>query len=339
MRELARTIRTAAVDVPKALYQMRSNQGWVRIQNRIDRIQFSDEPLGAKCNWKYSSDLDVCKRFPFMGRWILKNTLGSWTFNFSKAVEFDETPVISFIIPHRGKSREGLLHTTIRSIAAQCHQVECIVVEQDEKRNLGELPGNARHVLATHPEENHSWRKSLAFNVGAAHAKGKILVFHDGDIPVPAEYAYHILSRIGNEGYEVAFLQRFLFYLSKATSSQLLEHPGNNAIEQATPERVTQNWVGGTVAISRTAFQKIGGWDEDFVGWSGEDLEFHDRCQELNGWNFGYIPFVHLWHPPQEGKQCMRQRSEAVEFTRSKLNQSRKKRIDDLIQSATTKML
>jgi hypothetical protein len=46
----------------------------------------------------------------------------------------------------------------------------------------------------------------------------------------------------------------------------------------------------------------MGGFDERFTGWGGEDDEFFDRCRSLNHYGFGHLPFIHLWHPPQAAK-------------------------------------
>lgn len=68
------------------------------------------------------------------------------------------------------------------------------------------------------------------------------------------------------------------------------------------PDRVRQNWEGGTIAIRRDAFFDLGGYDEGFVGWGGEDNEFFDRCKHVGHLTFGHVPFVHLWHAPQTDK-------------------------------------
>ena len=56
------------------------------------------------------------------------------------------------------------------------------------------------------------------------------------------------------------------------------------------------------MALTREAFFRIGGFDERFVDWGGEDNEFYDRCTTLRRYPYGYLPFLHLWHPPQESK-------------------------------------
>lgn len=50
------------------------------------------------------------------------------------------------------------------------------------------------------------------------------------------------------------------------------------------------------VAISRACFEQVGGFDENYVGWGYEDLDFVRRCSEL--WPTRRVPgpVYHLWH-------------------------------------------
>ena len=130
-----------------------------------------------------------------------------------------------------------------------------------------------------------------------------------------------------NRQEEVVFPQRFLFYFSSDATSRVLNEQRVDCISSYTPEVVKQNWTGGTLAISGDAFFRIGGFDEEFIGWTGEDRQFYDRCQTLHGWFFGYVPFLHLWHPPQIGRVSVEHRAAAWEFTQNKLNTDRQLQI------------
>jgi hypothetical protein len=52
------------------------------------------------------------------------------------------------------------------------------------------------------------------------------------------------------------------------------------------------------VVFSRTAFESVGGWDEEFVGWGGEDDMMTFKV-EAAGLKTASMPFscYHLWHP------------------------------------------
>jgi GT2 family glycosyltransferase len=137
--------------------------------------------------------------------------------------------------------------------------------------------------------------RSWALNVGARVAEGRVFVFHDNDMLVPQGYAAEIWNRY-IDGYEVVNLKRFIFYLTERHSREVASGFQLGAVEP--PDAVVQNSeAGGSVAMSRDAFFAIGGYDESFVGWGGEDNEFWERAQTRRVWPYGYLPIVHLWHP------------------------------------------
>lgn len=125
-------------------------------------------------------------------------------------------------------------------------------------------------------------------------------MLHDNDFLVPAAYAAELV-RHHSKGYEFIDLKRFMFYLGQRESARLMA--SNEFGIEAPPERVTQNLLaGGSVAADRDAYFAIGGFDESFVGWGGEDNDFWERASTRAAFSFGYLPFVHLWHAPQAEK-------------------------------------
>jgi hypothetical protein len=65
---------------------------------------------------------------------------------------------------------------------------------------------------------------------------------------------------------------------------------------------VTQNLEGVSIAVDRDCYFNLGGHDEAFVGWGGEDNEMFERCRSVALYPFMYLPFIHLHHDPQPGK-------------------------------------
>jgi GT2 family glycosyltransferase len=117
---------------------------------------------------------------------------------------------------------------------------------------------------------------------------------------VPQDYASSLLHWV-DEGYEAVNLKRFVFYLNQLHSARYIA--GEAGLGDFAPESIVQNLeAGGSVAITRDAFTRIGGMDETFVGWGGEDNEFWERAQTLRVWPYAYLPIIHLWHAPQPGK-------------------------------------
>lgn len=322
-------------DLPRFLWSMRpsSRHAWVFMRNRNERLSpvpGRRSPSGAQCDWQWTSDLHIAKVFPVVGRMLMKRALRDWPIKFqAEPLQRDETIQISFVIGHRGTERLPHLLLTLQSIAAQREvSFECIVVEQSSLPQVkGHLPSWVRYVHTPMGYADMPYSRAWAFNVGARVARGEVLVLHDNDMLVPADYAKEVITRCGN-GYEVMNLKRFIFYLSEVDSSAVLS--AKEPLAARRPETVVQNLeAGGSLAIRREAYFAIGGFDESFVGWGGEDNEFWERAATRRVWPYAYMPIVHLWHAPQTGKVAS-ERSTANLFEELSRVPARK-RIADLV--------
>ncbi len=292
-------------DLPRFLWSMRpsSRYPWVFMRNRDERLIVDGSGVGAQCNWQWTSDLHITKVFPVLGRTLMMRALREWPIGFrAEPLRRDENAQVSFVIGHRGMERLPHLLLTLQSIAAQ-HEVslECIVVEQSASPEVKEhLPAWVRYVHTALGYADMPYSRAWAFNVGARMAESALLVLHDNDMVVPADYGREIIERV-REGYEVINLKRFIFYLTEAHSAAVLS--GEESLSVRPPETVVQNLeAGGSLAITREAYFAIGGLDEAFVGWGGEDNEFWERAGTRRVWPHAYLPIVHLWHQAQPQK-------------------------------------
>jgi hypothetical protein len=278
--------------------------GYLLVCNRQERLELGPGGEGVRCNWRWGTDLHAPRYLPALGRWLLRSALRDHPVRHRCApldASADE-PEVSFIIGHRGQERLPLLLATIGSIAAQEGvRVECIVVqqEQDDGALANSLPPWVRHVQTPPQDDALPFCRSWAFNVGSAHARAPVLVLHDNDMLVPVDYGAQLLARVA-QGWEAMNLKRFVFYLDADHSRGWIG--SESPVLDRAPQDITQNLEGGSVAITREAFERIGGMDESFVGWGGEDNEFWERASTLRAWQWGYLPMVHLWHGPQRGK-------------------------------------
>lgn len=279
---------------------MRHIEGdWALIHNRDEAI--SVDGRGVLCHWEFTSDLHIAKVYPSTGRWLMRRALADWPVALrDDPASLADRSLVSFIIGHRGLERLPHLLTTLRSIAGQRGTtIECIVVEQSVRPEIERaLPRWVRYLHTPFPPEA-AYCRSATFNAGARLARGGILVLHDNDMVVPERYAAEVASR-ATEGWAFIDPKRFTFYLGEYDTRGVFAEGtlwGDGAVT------VVQNARGGSIAASRDAYFAIGGFDEAFVGWGGEDVDFWERAAAHGGvYTFGYLPLIHLWHPPQTGK-------------------------------------
>lgn len=281
------------------------DHSWIWVRNRNETLEPAPEGLGVKCPWRWTSTLHAPSLFPSLGRRLLTKALTSFPIEMAEQrprVSVSGQPLVSFIVGHRGSDRLPALNLMLQTIAAQVDiPVECIVVEQSSSpESETYLPEwiRYRHCPSQPPEAPYN--RSLAFNAGAEIARSDLLVLHDSDLLVPKNYAWE-LWRVWRAGYETINLKRFIFYLSESDTARSI---GAGLLPSSpVPEIVLQNATGGgSLAVDRQAYEEIGGHDEEFVGWGGEDVDFWDRAITRRLYPYGFLPFVHLWHPAQPGK-------------------------------------
>ena len=255
---------------------------------------------GVRCDWMYTSELHLANVYPSASHTLLRRSLREWPVVLRDAPAVSGAPAVSFLIGHRGLERLPNLLATLRSIAGQSEvAVECIVIEQSAEREIETaLPPWVRY-LHTPVAPGFDYCRAATFNEGVKTARGEVIIAHDNDMLVPERYASEVLARV-REGWQFIDLKRFIFYLTERDSRAMFEGAPLRHDHTAT---IVQNLKGGSIAATKEAYLAIGGFDEDFVGWGGEDLEFWERARAYGRvYEFGYLPIVHLWHRAQPGK-------------------------------------
>jgi hypothetical protein len=299
---LRQTAGALVYDWPRFARCLAGRGQWTRFRNRNEQLTIDEATGGVRCEWEFSSDLHLCNVSSLATRLLLARALGEWPILFADAPVTAGEPRVTFIIGHRGESRLPLLQATVASIAAQRGvAVECIVVEQSARPQLeGRLPSWVRTIHTPIESDALPYNRAWTFNAGAPSAAAPLLVLHDNDFLVPADYARELVRR-HDEGWEVIDLKRLMIYLTREASETVARE--RRIAPDLAVERVTQNLnAGGSVAVDRKTYAELGGFDEAFVGWGGEDNEFWERGETRRAWAFAYLPFVHLWHAPQPEK-------------------------------------
>jgi hypothetical protein len=282
-------------DWPRFLRHINGN--WTRMRNRNEVLATDDR--GARCEWQYTSELHLANVYPPASRMLMRRALRDWPIVMrDDAPAVSENPEVTFLIGHRGTARLPNLLATLRSIAGQTGtSIECIVIEQSQTPEIEHaLPKWVRYV---HTPFALDYCRAKTFNDGVRLARGGVLVAHDNDMLVPSRYAAEILART-REGNAFVDPKRFIFYLTERDTNAIF---GGAPLTTNVHTTIVQNLKGGSIAATVEAYRAIGGFDEEFVGWGGEDLEFWERARAYGSvYEFGYLPLVHLWHSAQPGK-------------------------------------
>lgn len=195
-----------------------------------------------------------------------------------------------------------------RTLAALAGQADEVVVADDGSATPPRVPDGVRLVR----QDDLGFRAAAARNLGADGATSDVLVFLDADtVPEPDFVAaltrraaacpdvlavgrrrHADLSGDGRELPEPAWLRE-----AYAASRDLLDADG----------RSFRFVISAVLAVRRELFEDLGGFDERYVGYGGEDWDLAYRA-----WNAGAVlvhePAAVAWHdgPDQAGRPADR---------------------------------
>jgi glycosyltransferase involved in cell wall biosynthesis len=175
-----------------------------------------------------------------------------------------------------------------------------------------QLPG-AEVIVGEDADWNRPFSKSTAVNNGVAKSKGDILVVVDADGYIAAESVLHCAKEIREarkRDERLWFVPYRQFYrMTKEASQWLLrseprkphafQEPLADCFRMGENDPSIGHWYGAMIQIMpREAFEAVGGWDERFQGWGGED------AAALRAMDTLYAPHktlpgqvLHVWHP------------------------------------------
>ena len=180
---------------------------------------------------------------------------------------------------------------------------EVVVCEQISESDFSEFNDNPRfrHIKQHH---NEKFNKSLCWNYGFKQTRGKYIVGLDADIVMDAEYFK--TDTIAN-----ALEQRKLVYpfanivdMTDAEAQGFLKDDSfidliNDNIQKNRLRSGTRCY-GGIWYMTRDAYVDMGGYDENFKSWGGEDDCFAWIATAYFGndkFNRFRATCYHLWHP------------------------------------------
>lgn len=223
----------------------------------------------------------------------------------------EHPPLVSVIVAHYEQQRQ--LDRTCAALARQDHpadRLEVIVVD-DGSATAPIVPPGVRLLR----QEDRGFRLSAARNLGARAATGQVLCFLDADT-VPEPGYVSALTRL-------PALSPDCVVVGRRRHADLAGVAPDVPIEEAGPAhelpepawlidayRASRNLldaddrsyrflIGAVIACSRSLFDEVGGFDETFSRYGGEDWEWAYRMW-LAGAVFAHEPTAVAWHDGPE---------------------------------------
>lgn len=210
---------------------------------------------------------------------------------------------VSLLVPVRGRFghlaalRSALERELANSVLD--HVIEVVVVEADRRPTLSvqeTLPANWKYRFV---ESEGVFHKTRLLNIGLEISCAQFVVPYDVDlIPAPGVLARHLSLAAKCHDFGVATAYRLMSHMNQILSPEdLADALANATIAPEDQPSALSKYLRlprkfGILPFFRTdVLEHIGGWDERFVGWGGEDEEvlgrylaagFHLlRCPEL----------------------------------------------------------
>jgi glycosyltransferase involved in cell wall biosynthesis len=222
--------------------------------------------------------------------------------------------------------RPGHLERCLASIEAQrgvAGRFEVVVTDDGSKDGtLRLLATTARRVdfpLTFTTHEHAGFRLARCRNEGVAASKAPYLLFTDGDCILPPDHLrIHLQARRPgrivagdclrldeptSDAVTAESLRAGAFPRPVPAGERLrLTLKGLRAkVYEACRTPVRPRLSGNNIGIWRTDYERVNGFDEQFVGWGLEDRDLQVRLERLGlrAWSILlHTAPVHLWHPP-----------------------------------------
>ncbi|MEA9985872.1 glycosyltransferase [Subtercola sp. RTI3] len=220
-------------------------------------------------------------------------------------------PTVSVVVVHYRQQNE--LDRTLAALARQTHpadRTQIIVVDDGSP----EPPSVPEGVLVL-CQADAGFRASAARNLGAASATGDVLCFLDADTAPEPDYLRAITRLPG--------LAPDVVTVGARRHADFTGLPPGAPVEEVAPARElpAPAWlideyvrsanllhsddrsyrfvIGAVVCCSRSLFTTVGGFDESFTSYGGEDWEWAHRAWS-EGALFAHVPDAIAWHDGPE---------------------------------------
>ncbi|WP_227529853.1 glycosyltransferase [Microbacterium tenebrionis] len=239
-------------------------------------------------------------------RWVVGNRWDSLD-----GIHPDPLPTVSVIVAHY--DQPGQLARTLHALAAQDYPQELlqVIVADDGSPGGLDVPDGVTLVR----QEDRGFRLAAVRNLGVRASSGEVLCFLDADTAPEPGYV-RALSRLPALLPEAVVVGRRRHAdlsavapdvpIVEAAAGRELPEPEWLAEEYArsgdlldSDDRSYRFVIGAVIACARRMFDEVGGFDETFASYGGEDWEWAHRMWQA-GAVFAHIAGAVAWHDGPE---------------------------------------
>ena len=232
------------------------------------------------------------------------------------------------------------LELTLAALESQTYPqelFEVVIVDDGSRTPLTTPAGSPLKVRVVH-QEDRGFGLARARNTGARAASSEILVFLDCDMMPEAEWlAEHarwhhaacdaltlgFRAHVEVDGINAAAVRDRSASLAELLAERPTEHPEWIEFHMTRTRDLTSDdddsfrmVTGGNLGVSRAFFELVGGYDETFTQWGGEDTEFGYRAY-LRGGLLVPVRDAMCWHQGA-GAAPSKEESVSLELQRAK---------------------
>jgi hypothetical protein len=219
----------------------------------------------------------------------------------------DEYDLVT-IIPFRTRylHLDKVLDTLNKSRLETDYKIGIVIVENSSEPlslNIGKKYKECHYRWID--SKNKIFNKCICHNIGVRLTRSKFVHFHDCDLMVPKDFYSKMLSEIIKKEAIQCFRKRRVNYLHETQSKKIFDgEDPKTFIENGTNYRIgNEGAPGGSIALTRDLFEKIGGFDAHlFWSYSIEDAFFWKKMETKELIGEVDVEMYHLWHPPAYGK-------------------------------------
>ncbi|HYE55009.1 MAG TPA: galactosyltransferase-related protein [Chitinophagaceae bacterium] len=211
---------------------------------------------------------------------------------------------LSLIVPYRNRPLHlKCMLDWFAITAALNEQIELILVEYSEHPTEGLQSG--RNIKYVHEKGNGNFNIAKLLNIGLANSKAKMVTAYDVDlVPLDLSFRLHIelTEKLGEclvTGHRLYYNEEYLSPLEIEQAKYRSAIAKDDTSEKFLKMQLIDGQRFGVLPFfNRKRMLDIGGWDERFEGWGGEDQDLIERYLDNSRYLLKCpdLLYIHLKH-------------------------------------------